>query len=308
MKKLILIFGLLLASSLLSRAQQEPMVSQYMFNGLFINPAYAGTHNYWTSTLCARAQWVGFEGAPRTIIGAIDGPIAGKNMGLGLVMYNDQVGVTTQNTALANYSYKLRFENNTQLSLGVSAGFNQFSSRLTELMIWDQEDVVFQNDLRSRIIPRFGFGAYYYGDRFYAGISIPTLLGYQKGNDFSVDVSQATFLHRHYLLTGGYIFDLNKNLKLKPSVLVKYLPGTAIQADLNLGLLINETFWLGSSLRSDDAVVLLLEYQSNYFFRIGYAYDITFSEMRKYSNGSHEIMIGIDFGKDLIKTKTPRFF
>lgn len=308
MKKLILIIGLIFATGLVSRAQQEPMVSQYMFNGLFINPAYAGTHDYWTSTLSARTQWVSFDGAPRTIIGAVDGPIADKNMGLGLVMYNDQIGVSTQNTAIANYSYQLKFNNNTKLSLGVSAGVNQFSARLTDLTIWDEGDQVFQNDLRSRIIPRFGFGAYYYGERFYGGFSIPTLLGYQKGNNFSVDVSQATFLHRHYLLTGGYVFDLNKNLKLKPSVLMKYLPGAPIQADLNLGLLLNETFWFGTSFRSGDAVALLIEYQSNNFFRIGYAYDITFSELRKYSNGSHEIMIGIDFGKDLIKTKTPRFF
>lgn len=308
MKKLFLFLGLFLATSFISKAQQEPMVSQYMFNGLFINPAYAGTHDYWTSTLSARTQWVGFEGAPRTILGAIDGPIAGKNMGLGLVVYNDEIGVSTQNTAIINYSYKLNFSNNTRLALGVSAGINQFSARLTELTIWDEQDVVFQNDLRSNVIPRFGFGAYYYGDRYYAGFAIPTLLGYEKGNNFSVDVSQATFLHRHYLMTGGYVIDLNENMKLKPSILMKYLPGAPLQADLNLGLLVNETFWFGSSFRSGDAVAILLEYQSNNFFRIGYAYDITFSDLRKYSNGSHEIMIGIDFGQDLIKAKTPRFF
>jgi|SRR5690554_1375392 len=308
MKKVITIILLIFSISLGVKAQQEPMVSQYMFNGLFINPAYAGTHDYWTSSLSARTQWVSFDGAPRTLIGAIDGPIAGKNMGLGLVMYNDQIGVSKQNTAIVNYSYQLNFKNKSKLSFGVNAGINQFRADLTELIVWDGGDEVFQNDLRSNVIPRFGFGAYYFSDRYYAGFSIPTLLGYQNGNDFSVDVSRATFLHRHYLLTGGYVFVLNQSLKLKPSTLIKYLPGAPLQVDLNLGLLVNETFWFGTSFRTGDAVALLLEYQSNNFFRIGYAYDITFSELRKYSHGSHEIMIGIDFGKNLTKTKTPRFF
>lgn len=308
MKKVITIICLLFTISLSVKAQQEPMVSQYMFNGLFLNPAYSGTHDYWTSTLSARTQWVSFDGAPNTIIGAVDGPIAGKNMGLGVILYHDRIGVSSQNTAIVNYAYHLRFKNKTRLSLGVNAGINQFRARLSELTIWDEGDEVFKNDLRSNIIPRFGFGAYYFADKFYVGFSIPTLLGYQKGNNFSVDVSRATFLHRHYLLTGGYVFTLNESLKLKPSTLLKYLPGAPLQVDLNLGLLINETFWFGVSYRSGDAAALLIEYQSNNFFRIGYSYDITFSELRKYSHGSHEIMIGVDFGKNLTKTKTPRYF
>jgi type IX secretion system PorP/SprF family membrane protein len=309
MKKLIIITAVLLIKGMYSFGQQEPMISQYMFNGLFLNPAYAGTHKYWTSSMSARSQWVGFEGAPRTFIAAVDGPVPNKNIGLGLVMYNDRIGVSNQNTVIANYAYHLRVNKAGHiLSLGASAGVSQFSARLTDLTVWDANDVVFQNNITSNLIPRFGFGAYYYTEDWYAGFSIPTLLGYQKGNDFTIDVSKATFLHRHYLLTGGYIFKLNDQVKLRPSMLVKYLPQAPVQVDLNLGVLFRDMLWVGTSFRTGDAVVMLIEYQSNSFFRIGYAYDITFSPLRKHSSGSHEILIGIDFGKDLIKTKTPRYF
>jgi type IX secretion system PorP/SprF family membrane protein len=294
--------------SVASYAQQDAMVSQYMFNGLYINPAYAGSHDYWTSSLTSRHQWVSFEGAPRTFIAGVDGPIAAKNMGLGFVFMNDQIGVSTQNALVANYAYQLKIKEGHILALGASAGGSQFSARLTDLTVWDEGDEVFMNNLTSKFIPRFGFGMYYHSENAFAGFSIPTLLGYEGGKDFNMDVSKATFLHRHYLLTGGYIFDIAENVKLKPSTLIKYVPSAPLQVDLNVGALFQETFWFGTSFRSGDAVVLMAEYQSNAFFRIGYAYDITFSEIRKYSHGSHEILIGIDFGKDLVTKKTPRYF
>lgn len=294
--------------SMASHAQQDAMVSQYMFNGMYINPAYAGSHDYWSSSLSSRHQWVGFEGAPRTFIAAVDGPIAAKNMGLGFVLMNDQIGVTTQNSVVANYSYHLKLKKGHTLALGASVGGSQFSARVTDLTVWDEGDQVFMNDLTSKFIPRFGFGMFYHSNNAYAGFSIPTLLAYEKGKDFNMDVSQATFLHRHYLLTGGYVFQLTDNIKLKPSTLLKYVPNAPLQMDLNIGALFQETFWLGTSFRTGDAIVLMAEYQTNTFFRIAYAYDITFSDIRKYSHGSHEILIGIDFGKDLVKTKTPRYF
>jgi type IX secretion system PorP/SprF family membrane protein len=307
MKKLIVIIAILLFGGN-SFGQQDPMLSQYMFNGLFLNPAYAGSHNYWTSTLSNRYQWVRFEGAPRTFIAAVDGPIAAKNMGLGMVFYNDQIGVTNHNSFMANYSYQLKINETDKLALGVSAGASQFSARVTELTVWDENDPVFSNDLASKILPRFGFGAYYFTPKWYAGFSVPTLFGYQKERAFNMDLNSATFLNRHYLLTGGYVFPVSDNVKLKPSVLFKYLPNAPVQMDLNMGVLFRDMIWVGGSYRTGDAAVVMIEYQTNAFFRIGYAYDITFSQLRKYSAGSHEIVIGIDFGRDLVKTKTPRYF
>lgn len=307
MKKIILIItaGLFVVSQ--SNAQQDPMVSQYMFNGLYLNPAYAGSHDYWTSTLSYRNQWVGFDGAPETAIAAVDGPIANKNMGLGVILLHDRIGVTRQNTALFNYAYQIKTSSTSKFALGVNAGFSQFSARLSELTVWD-EDQVFQNDITSKILPRFGVGAYYFGDKHYIGLSVPTLFAYQKGMDFNFDLSRASFLRRHYLFTAGYVFETSKDIKLKPSILLKYVKSAPLEADFNLSTVYKDKFWIGASFRTGDAVAIILEYQTNSYFRVGYAYDITVSKLRNYSQGSHEIMIGIDFGRDLVKMKTPRYF
>lgn len=307
MKKLLILSAICIFSAANANAQQDPMVSQYMFNGLYLNPAYAGSHDYWSSTLTFRNQWVGLDGAPETAIAAVDGPIAAKNMGLGLILLHDKIGVTRQNTAILNYAYQLKLDENAKLALGINAGFSQFSAKLTDLTVWDQ-DQVFENDITSKVLPRLGVGAYYFGKRHYVGFSIPTLFAYQKDLDFNFDLSRASFLRRHYLLTAGYVFDVAKDLKLKPSVLFKYVENAPLEADINLSAVYQDKFWLGASFRTYDAVAVILEYQTNSFFRVGYAYDITVSKLRKYSNGSHEIMIGIDFGKELVKVKSPRYF
>jgi type IX secretion system PorP/SprF family membrane protein len=287
--------------------QQDPMLSQYMFNGLYLNPAYAGSHKYWSSTLTYRNQWVGFNGSPKTAIAAVDGPLPGKNMGLGALFMHDQIGVTKQNTALVHYAYQLRFGDFGKLAFGAQAGISQFSARLTDLTVWD-EDQVFQNDLSSKVLPRFGIGAYWFSDKWYAGLSIPTLFAYDSDEAFEIDVSRATFLRRHYLLTGGYVFNMNQWWKLKPSVLLKYVQNAPLEADINLSSVFLDQFWIGASYRTGDAVAILLEYQSTAYFRIGYSYDITTSKLRNHSSGSHEIMIGFDFGRNLVKVKTPRYF
>lgn len=307
MKKIIIILAVAALSPWGATAQQDPMVSQYMFNGLYLNPAYAGSHDYWSSTLSFRTQWVGFDGAPMTTIAAVDGPIRSKNMGLGMILMNDQIGVTRQNAAVFNYAYQLKTGEDSKLAMGVNAGISQFSAKLTDLTVWDQ-DQVFQNDLRSKILPRFGVGLYHFSKKHYVGFSIPTLLAYQKGIDFNFDISRASFLRRHYLLTAGYVFNTSEDIKLRPSVLFKYLPNAPLQMDLNLSTVYKDMFWVGLSWRSGDALIALVEYQANKRFRVGYAYDITYSKLRNHSSGSHEIMIGIDFGKELVKVKTPRYF
>lgn len=288
-------------------AQQDPLVSQYMFNGLYLNPAYAGSHDYWSSTLSYRNQWVRFDGAPETMIAAVDGPISKKNMGLGLILMHDKIGVSRQSSVIANYSYQLKINENDKLALGINAGFSQYGADLTKLTVWDQ-DQVFQKDLTGRIIPRAGLGVYYYSKRYYAGLSVPTLIAFQKDYPSSIDLSKSSFLRRHYLLTGGYVFDLKNDFKLKPSILLKYVENAPLQADLNMSIVYKDMIWFGTSFRTGDATVFLVEYQPNKHFRIAYAYDLSFSKMRNYSNGSHEIMLGIDFGKDLVKVKTPRYF
>lgn len=307
MKKIIIaMLGLLTGSQAV--AQQDAMLSQYMFNGLFLNPAYAGSHKYWTSTFTYRNQWVAMDGAPQTAIAAVDGPIAAKNMGLGVSFMYDKIGVSTHNKITANYAYQLRTSAYSKLALGVNMSLSQFNARVEDLIIWDQQDAVFANNINGKYVPSFGFGAYHFGDRHYVGLSIPTLFAYQNDYNFNFDLSKSSFLRRHYLLTGGYVFDAGQNIKLKPSVLLKYVANAPLQADINFTAFFKNMISAGISYRTNDAVVFMVEYQANHYFRIGYAYDITTSTIRSYSNGSHEIMLGIDFGKDLIKVKTPRYF
>ncbi len=306
MKKTLIYLSLAVISNN-AFSQQDPMLSQYMFNGLYLNPAYAGSHKYWSSTITYRNQWVGIDGAPETGVVAVDGPIANKNMGLGALFMHDKIGVTQQNTFLCDYSYQLKINDNSKIALGVNAGVSQFSAKLTDLTVWDQDEV-FESNLTSRWIPRFGAGAYYFGNKHYVGFSVPTLFAYQKEFDFNFDLSRATFLRRHYLLTGGYIFNVSNQFKLKPSALIKYVKSAPLEVDLNLSCVYKDMIWLGASYRTGDAIVFLAEYQTNSYFRVGYAYDVTLSKLRRYSSGSHEIMIGIDFGKDMVKVKTPRYF
>jgi len=306
MKKII---TLLLSVTItgLAYSQQEAMYSQYMFNGLYLNPAYAGSHEYYSGTLMFRKQWVNFPGSPQSGTFAVDGPVYGKPMGIGLIAGYDKVGVTTQSDVYLNYSYNVKLGEG-KLAFGVKGGISQYKAQLTDLIYWDQDDQVFINDLSGKIIPKFGFGAYYYQKRWYAGLSVPTTLVYDAGNNFNIDVHKSSQLRRHYYLTAGYIFDLNEDFKLKPSFLVKAVKSAPVQVDLNFSILYRDMIWLAASFRSQDAISAIVEYQANQRFRVGYAYDFTYSNLRKYSAGTHEIMIGYDFGKDLIAVKSPRFF
>ncbi len=306
MKKIILI-SITLFLGISVKAQQDVMVSQYMFNGLFLNPAYSGSHKYFSSSLLHRSQWVGFTGAPQSSLIAIDGPLLNQKMGVGLIMSNDHIGVTDQTDIFGNYSYQLPLGNG-KLAFGIKAGVSRYYSKYNQLTYWDQGDQVFNSNTITKWLPKFGFGTYYYTEKWYAGISIPTLIAYDENKNFSLDVNKSSDIRRHYFLTAGYVYELNKLFKLKPSFLLKYIPAAPLEVDINLNLLYNDQFWFGVSYRTEDAVTVLIEYQTNYRFRVGYAYDFTTSKIRNYSSGSHEILIGYDFGKDLIKVKTPRFF
>jgi type IX secretion system PorP/SprF family membrane protein len=306
MKKLLITF-IFLNSLLNIRAQQEVMVSQYMFNGIFLNPAYSGSHKYFSSSLLHREQWVNFEGAPQTSLLAIDGPLYNQKMGVGLLMAHDKIGVTQQDDIYANYSYFLKLGKG-KLGFGIKAGVSNYIAKVDDLIVWDAEDQNFSGVRKSALLAKFGCGAYYFTDRYYLGLSIPSLLAYDPDHNFDLSMENSTVIRKHYYLTSGYVFDAGEKFKLKPSFLLKYQPAAPVEADINFTAMYLNTIALGASYRTKDAVSVMIEYQANQRFRVGYAYDITTSKIRHYSSGSHEIMLGYDFGKDIVKTKTPRFF
>ncbi|MBK6830111.1 MAG: type IX secretion system membrane protein PorP/SprF [Flavobacteriales bacterium] len=304
----ILLTGTAVLAMVQAYAQQEVMVSQYMFNGLFLNPAYAGSHGYVSSSLLHRAQWVQMDGAPRTSMMAIDGPLLNGKMGLGFSMVHDEIGISRDLDMSGHYAYHLRVGKKSRLSLGMRAGLSVYSARLSDLQYWDSNDPVYQNNIQNQMVGKFGFGLYWYDATSYVGLSVPTI--YAADGSITMNAGSALdhYFTQHYYLQAGKVFPLGEYLDIKPSTVIKFQPEAPLQADVNCNLLYKERIWFGAGYRTGDAVVGMVEYQVTPQMRIGYAYDMTTSRLRTYSTGSHEVMLGIDFGKDLIKIKTPRYF
>lgn len=309
MKKLIAISIAALATTGLF-AQQEVMVSHYMFNGLFLNPAYAGSHPYMSATGLHRSQWVGMEGAPTTQVFGFDTPFMDNAMGAGLSVINDRIGDTRQLEVNANVAYHLQLdkENKHRLAFGIRAGVTNYSARLTDTKVWENNDPVFTQDINNALIPRFGAGIYYYSDRIYAGFSIPTLYAADQKIKLNIDDLRNSYYTMHYYLNAGVVFDVGEKFQIKPSTLVKIESAAPVSVDINCNVLYNNLIWIGASYRNGDAIVALLDVNVTPQFRVGYAYDFTFSQLNRHSNGTHEIMLGYQFGKDKVKTRSPRYF
>lgn len=309
MKNLIAIFIATLTLST-AYAQQEIMVSHYMFNGLFLNPAYAGSHEYMTATALHRSQWVGMDGAPSTQVFGFDAPLFNNSIGAGLSVINDRIGDTRQLEINANVSYHIQLdrENEHRLSFGIRAGATNYSANLTDTKVWDSNDPVFSNDINNALIPRFGAGIYYYSDRLYVGVSVPTIYAADQKIKLNIDDLRNSYYTKHYFINAGVVFAAGSKFKIKPSTLVKVEASAPVSIDLNCNVLYNDLIWLGVSYRTGDAIVALLDVNVTPQFRIGYAYDFTLSQLNRHSNGTHEVMIGYQFGKDKVKTRSPRYF
>jgi type IX secretion system PorP/SprF family membrane protein len=289
-------------------AQQEVMVSQYMFNQLFLNPAYAGSHAYMSSSLLHRSQWLKVEGAPRTSMMAVDAPLMNGKMGAGLSIVHDQIGVSRDLDIAAHYAYHLRLSPTSKLAFGMRAGLSIYSARLSELNYWDANDQVFQGDIANKPVGKFGFGLYWYDTRSYVGLAVPTIYAADKQIAMNATGVIDDYFTQHFYVNAGHVFTLNESFDIKPSTMIRYTTAAPMEADVNCNVLYRERIWFGLGYRTGDAVVGMLEYQINPMLRIGYAYDMTTSQLRNYTNGSHEVMLGLDFGKEPIRIKTPRYF
>jgi type IX secretion system PorP/SprF family membrane protein len=289
-------------------AQQEVMVSQYMFNQLFLNPAYAGSHAYMSSSLLHRSQWLKVEGAPRTSMMAVDAPLMNGKMGAGLSIVHDQIGVSRDLDIAAHYAYHLRLSPTSKLAFGMRAGLSIYSARLSELNYWDANDQVFQGDIANKPVGKFGFGLYWYDTRSYVGLAVPTIYAADKQIAMNATGVIDDYFTQHFYVNAGHVFTLNESFDIKPSTMIRYTTAAPMEADVNCNVLYRERIWFGLGYRTGDALVGMLEYQINPMLRIGYAYDMTTSQLRNYTNGSHEVMLGLDFGKEPIRIKTPRYF
>lgn len=307
--RLQLPFILLLVSALAAvcHGQHTPLTSQYLFNGLTINPAYAGSRDALNATLTHRQQWVGFEGAPVTQTLGIHAPIRRSPVGLGLLLYNDRIGVSNETGLLTNYAYRIRMPNKAKLALGVGAGLSLYRARWSQVAVAETGDQSFAADTRMAARPNFSAGLLYTTKDWYIGISVPFLVAHR------FDVTSRAYrlsderLDLEPMLTGGYVFTLSDDLKLKPTALLRYRLASGLQADASANLIIREKVWIGTSVRSGDSVIGMVEVLPTPQWRVGYAYDAGISALRPYHHGSHELLLQYEFGYR-IRVRDPRYF
>lgn len=279
-------------------AQQDPMVSQYMFNGLYLSPAYAGVRKAPNVTGTFRKQWAALDGSPVTQSLSYDQKLS-STMGAGLIIVNDKIGVTGQTDFSGDYSYHLKLAEEMNLSFGLRAGVSNYRARITKLTVWDEGDESFSQDIKGKWIPNFGTGAYLHGQKYFAGISLPRMLNYDPATFLHIELDRAPLYQRHFYLTGGYEFTFKEKYTLKPSMLFKYVHAAPAQVDLNVMGYYKSMFGAGLSFRTKNAIVGLLEFNSQKKYRIGYSFDYSFSALSKYSSGSHEIMVSYDLDKGI---------
>jgi type IX secretion system PorP/SprF family membrane protein len=313
MKGLKLHIALLLCLffTLKGKSQQEMTVSQYMFNQLFLNPAYAGTHAYWESSALYRTQWVGWEGAPTSQLIAVDGPILPSLLGIGATIVHDKIGISDYLSANVDLSYQLKLDRMAKhkLSFGLKTGLTTQRAYIKDLIYVDPNDPLYiSSEIVTQNTLQFGAGIYYYSDRMYWGFSVPLLFAYDLDDVPTEEVDRLSYLKTQYYLNGGMVFKLSPKVDFKPSMLLKYTPAAPLQADINAHFLFNNIIWLGASYRTENILVFMLEVNATRWMRFGYAFDFNLGEIATYSSGSHEIMLSIDFGKTIVKSSSPRYF
>jgi type IX secretion system PorP/SprF family membrane protein len=305
MKRIIKSLILLLIPLSLA-GQLTPVTSQYVLNPLSINPAYAGNRGALNIAAFYRRQWAGIPGAPETMTLAADAPFLDSKLGLGFSITNDKIGVTKETHFLTNYSYKINMDKGS-LSLGLGAGLITTNTAWSDLVVLDPGDENYLTNSRVFVVPDFTFGAYYLNQNYFAGLSIPKLLGYK----FNYDKNRYTLMVNpgkyNYLLNAGYVYTLNQKIKLFPSTLITISPGEKLLFDLNAYVSLNDRIWAGVSYRNGRSLGALCQFAINNQFRVAYTYDFDFGKLGQYSNGSHEIMIRYEF-KYKVKVVNPLNF
>ena len=318
MKKLIL--SALMAAAIFSgvKAQQDPAYSMYMFNGLFINPAYAGSHEVISVMGIFRDQWVGIDGAPKTVNFSVHSPLRQDQYALGLVVSNDRLGFSNTLNFTPSFAYRLRLPHDIRLCFGVQAGLAYYYQQNSQALTTNNGDPSFGAN-EKLFVPNFGAGIYAYGKKFFLGFSVPHLLPTGL-NKLSVVTGgdQVAHMYNQYLFTAGYVFGKEASIvKFRPTILLKYQQGlykNIPQFDISPALLFLDRFWLGVTYRTGgdfayygQAVIGFIQVKVTPQLQIGYAYDAELTSLRHYTSGSHEIMVGYDFWYNKKRFVTPRF-
>ncbi len=303
MKKIIIFFVWILVGAS-AFAQQDAQYTQYMYNTININPAYAGSRGVLSVFGLHRTQWVGLDGAPVTNTVSINTPINGTNIGMGLSFVNDRIGPTDENAISADISYTVKTSETFKLSFVIKATANMFNLDVNKLNPADQGDPRLMN-LNNNFTPNIGAGAYFHSDKMYLGLSVPNFFETHRYDDNSVSVNQERM---NFYLIGGYVFDLSPSIKFKPAFLMKAVNGAPLQADVSGNFLFNDKLTLGVAWRWDAAVSAMAGFQITEGLFVGYGYDLETTKLANYNSGSHEVFLRFELFNRFNKVTSPRFF
>lgn len=303
MKKKLLLY-IVTFGSLSTYAQQDSQYTQYMYNTININPAYAGSRGALSIFALHRDQWIGLDGAPRTNAVSVNTPINNSSLGVGVSLVNDKIGPVNQNDISTDLSYTIPTSETWKLSFGIKATANIFNLDVSKLNPVDQNDPQFQNS-QSDFSPNVGAGVYWHSDKAYLGLSVPNFIQTNRYNDNDVAIYKDKI---NYYFMAGYVFDFSYDVQFKPALLTKMVEGAPLQLDVSANVLFFQKFTLGVAYRWSAAVSVMAGFQVTDGLFVGYGYDSETTNLRHYNSGSHEIFLRYEIFKNNGKMTTPRFF
>lgn len=309
-RKISITIALFLAMMGSSLAQNQYRITQYMLQHSFINPAAIGNDQRLNAAIFYRNQWTGIEGAPVTQGLTVNVPFKNEKHNVGFYAYNDRIGINKNMSFSGTYAFNAKLTAKTKLAFGLSVSLDLKQSNFSEVNPENPLDPVFMGDSRMFAMPNFKFGTYYFSEKFYAGFAIPNLLENKIVYDNSIKGNTSFNVKDfHYYLHGGYSFELNENIDLNVSALLKEVSGAPLQVDINPQVMIQDKFGIGATYRTSQEIAALINFRITSMFRLGYAYDYSFSPLGNYSNGSHEVMIiySMSNAKQPIIHEAPRF-
>ena len=288
-------------------AQQDAQFTQYMYNTINVNPAYAGSRGVMSAFVLHRTQWVGLDGAPVTNTASVHTPISGSNFGIGLSIINDRIGISDENNIAVDVSYTVKTSEDYKLSFGLKLTANLLSVDFNRLTLKKPGDYAIsqQYNINSRFSPNIGAGIYYYSDKTYVGLSVPQFLETRQYDDNSTSVATEKM---HFYLIAGRVFDISDQVKFKPAGLTKLVSGAPLQVDLSANFLFNEKLTLGVAYRWSAAMSAMVGFQITDSWNIGYGYDLETTRLANYNSGSHEIFLRYELFRNYDKIISPRFF
>ncbi len=302
MKTLLFSFVLVL-TSMLNYAQQDAQFTQYMYNTITINPAYAGSRGALSIFALHRTQWVGLDGAPVTNTFSMNTPLNESNLGLGISIVNDKIGPTQENTISADVSYSIHTSETFILSFGMKATANLFSLDVNKLNPVDNDPSL--HDFNNKFTPNIGAGIYLHSDKAYVGFSVPNFIETNRYNDNEVAIFKEKI---NYYLMGGYVFTISDDIQFKPAGLLKITEGAPLQADISGNFMFMEKLTIGIAYRWSAAMNGMVGFQISEGLYIGYGYDLETTHLDKYNSGSHEVFLRYELFKNNTRMTTPRFF